>query len=123
MIERTVLEIAQHRFWAWHRRNTATPRSRLRQSDQLLGLLEECRLRRINLIPTHIWREIVHLLGQLDGSYTERLGIDRSVEANSELLFEAQQALMNEERRRRRPQPAKVIPLFRSSSGSSSSSS
>ncbi|HYM51635.1 MAG TPA: hypothetical protein VET65_13830 [Candidatus Limnocylindrales bacterium] len=113
MIERTVLEIARHRFWAWQRRNAATPRSRLRETDQLLGALEECRIRRITLIPTPIWRRIVHLLGQIDARYAQRIGIDRSVELSSEVLFEAQEALMVEEQQWRRPQPNKVIPLFR----------
>ena len=56
MIERTVLEIAQHRFWAWQRRTAPTPRSQLRETDRLLGAVEECRLREIKLIPTPIWR-------------------------------------------------------------------
>jgi hypothetical protein len=115
MIERTVLEIAQHRFWAWQRKQSVTPRSQLHETDQLLGLVEECRIRRIKLIPTHVWRRIVHLLGQLDGTYTERLGIDRSVDKTSEILFEAQDALMIEGRRRRR-QPGTIVPLFASPS-------
>jgi hypothetical protein len=112
MIERTVLEIAQHRFWAWQRRREVTPRGRLRETDHLLSLLEECRLRSIKLIPTQVWRRIVHLLGQLDSSYTERLGIDRSIDKSSELLFEAQEALMIEGRKQRRRPPAEIVPLF-----------
>jgi len=115
MIERTVLEIAQHRFWAWQRKTAPTPRSQLRETDQLLDAVEECRVRDIRLIPAHIWRQIVRLLGQLDGSYTERLGIDRSVERTAEILFEAQEALMLAARNRRRSQVGKVIPLFRRS--------
>jgi hypothetical protein len=115
MIERTVLEIAQLRFWAWQRRNAPTPRSQLRETDQLLGAIEECRVNEIKLIPTHIWRRIVHLLGQLDGSYTERIGIDRSVERTAEVLFEAQEALMLASRSRWHGRPGNVIPLFRRS--------
>jgi hypothetical protein len=115
MIERTVLEIAQHRFWAWQRRNAPTPRTQLRETDQLLGAIEECRVREIKLIPTHIWRRIVHLLGQLDGSYTERIGIDRSVERTAEVLFDAQEALMLASQSRWRGRPGNVIPLFRRS--------
>ena len=99
MIERTVLEIAQHRFWAWQRRTAPTPRNQLRE---------------IKLIPTHIWRRIVHLLGQLDGPYTERLGIDRSVERTAEVLFLAQEDLMVAARSHRRVRGGNVIPLFRS---------
>ncbi|TMD23055.1 MAG: hypothetical protein E6I99_08180 [Chloroflexi bacterium] len=113
MIERTVLEIARQRFWAWQRRTAPTPRNQLRETDQLLGAVEECRLREIKLIPTHIWRRIVHLLGQLDGHYTEKLGIDRSVERTAEVLFEAQEDLMVAARSRRRARGGKVIPLFR----------
>src|SRR2546430_11267411 len=84
MIERTVLEIAQLRFWAWQRRHRPTPRSQLRETDQLLGAIEECRVHELKLIPTDIWRRIVHLLGQLDGDYTERLGIDRSLDGTAD---------------------------------------
>ncbi len=115
MIERTVLEIAQHRFWAWKRRSAPTPRTQLRETDQLLAAVEECRLREIRLIPTHIWRRIVHLLGQLDGPYTEKLGIDRSVDRTAEVLFQAQEDLMLAARTRRRRRPTNVVPLFRRS--------
>jgi hypothetical protein len=113
MIERTVLEIARHRFWAWQRRHTPTPRSQLRETDQLLTLVEECRVRQLPLIPSPVWRRIVHLLGQLDRTYTERLGIDRSIDRSADLLFEAQGALMKEERRRQWANPGNVVPLFR----------
>jgi hypothetical protein len=113
MIERTVLEIAQHRFWAWQRKTAATPRNQLRETDQLLGVIEECRVRRITLIPSHIWRRVIQLLGQLDGRYAEKLGIDRSVDRTSEVLFEAQEALMLAARAARRPSASNVIPLFR----------
>jgi len=113
MIERTVLEIAQHRFWAWQRRHAPTTRSQLRETDQLLGAIEECRVRELKLIPTDIWRRIVHLLGQLDGGYTEKLGIDRSLDRTAAVLFEAQEALMVAARSRRRGRPGNVVPLFR----------
>ena len=113
MIERTVLEIAQHRFWAWQRKTARTPQNQLRETDRLLGAVEECRLRDIKLIPTHIWRRIVHLLGQLDGNYTQRLGIDRSVERTADVLFEAQEDLMLAARQLRRGRSTNVIPLFR----------
>ena len=113
MIERTVLEIAQHRFWAWQRRTARTPRNQLRETDALLNVVEECRLRDIKLIPTHIWRRIVHLLGQLDGPYTEKLGIDRSVERTADILFEAQEDLMVAARERRQGRPGNVVSLFR----------
>lgn len=113
MIERTVLEIARHRFWAWQRRTTPTVRTQLRETDQLLSALEECRVRDIRLIPTPVWRRIVRLLGQIDARYTQRIGIDRSVELNSEVLFDAQAALMIEANKRRRSLPGTVIQLFR----------
>src|SRR5437867_1336791 len=113
MIERTVLEIAQQRLWAWQRRTDRTPRNQLRETDQLLDAVEECRLREVKLIPTNIWRRIVHLLGQLDGGYTEKLGIDRSVERTAEVLFEAQEDLMVAARSHRLARGGYVIPLFR----------
>jgi hypothetical protein len=113
MIERTVLEIAQQRFWAWQRKTARTPQNQLRETDRLLDAVEECRLRDIKLIPTHIWRRIVQLLGQLDGRYTERLGIDRSVERTADVLFEAQEALMLAARDQRRGRGNNVIQLFR----------
>lgn len=116
MIERTVLEIAQHRFWAWQRKAARTPRNQLRETDQLLDAVEECRVREITLVPAHIWRRIVLLLGQLDGYYSEKLGIDRSVDRTSEVLFEAQEALMLAALAQRRARPGNIIPLFRRSS-------
>jgi hypothetical protein len=113
MIERTVLEIAQHRFWAWQRKTARTPQNQLRETDRLLDAVEECRLRDIKLIPTHVWRRIVQLLGQLDGNYTERLGIDRSVDRTADVLFEAQEDLMLASRDRRHGRGTNVIPLFR----------
>lgn len=113
MIERTVLEIARHRFWAWQRRSMPTVRTQLRATDQLLDVLEECRVRQIRLIPTPVWRQIMRLLGQIDARYTQRIGIDRSVELNSEVLFDAQAALMLEAQKRRRSLTGSVIPLFR----------
>jgi hypothetical protein len=113
MIERTVLEIAQHRFWAWQRKTARTPQNQLRETDRLLDAVERCRLQDIPLIPTHIWRRIVQLLGQLDGAYTERLGIDRSVDRTADVLFEAQEDLMLAARDRRRGRGTNVIPLFR----------
>jgi hypothetical protein len=113
MIERTVLEIQQQRFWSWQRRRSVTPRSQLRETDFLMLAVEECRVRRLPLIPTDIWRRIVHLLGQVGDGYTARLGIDRSVDRSSELLFEAQAALMKAELDRRRPRRDKIISLFR----------
>ncbi len=56
----------------------------------------------------------MHLLGQLDGSYTEKLGIDRSVERTADVLFEAQENLMLAARTSRRRPGGNVIPLFRS---------
>src|SRR5207245_11218570 len=113
MIERTVLEIAQHRFWAWQRRTAPTPRNQLRETDQLLGAIEECRIQQLKLIPTHIRRRIVHLLGQLDNGYTGTPGLDRPVDRTPEVLFDAQQALKLAARGRRRDRPGKSIPASR----------
>lgn len=113
MIERTVLEIERHRFWSWQRRNAVTPRAQLQETDWLMNAVEECRIRQLHLIPTAIWRRIVHLLGQIGGDYTARLGIDRSVERSTELLFEAQAALMHAQQERRRPRRDRIIQLFR----------
>ena len=65
------------------------------------------------MIPTDIWRRIVHLLGQLDRGYTEKLGIDRSLDGTAEVLFEAQEALMVAAQSRWRGRPGNVVPLFR----------
>ncbi len=112
MLERTVLEISQHRFWAWQRRRAVTPRGHLRETDMLLGLVEECRLQRLPQIPIQLWRRIVQLLGQVDSECTERLGIDRSLDRTTNVLFEVQEVLMGAELDRRRPHPEKIIPLF-----------
>ena len=113
MIERTVLEIARHRFWAWQRQAALTPRRQLREADLLLGLVEECRLRRFSIIPAQLWRHIVQLLGQVDSRCAEKLGIDRSLDHTSAVLFEAQGLLMDQSVERQRPGSANIIPLFR----------
>jgi hypothetical protein len=117
MIEQTVIEIARQRFWAWQRRHAPTPRNQLRETDALLGLVEECRLRRLPLIPTPLWRRVVQLLGQIDAAAGNRLGIDRSVERASEVLFRAQEQLMAKAAAARRPHPGRVVPLFRHPAG------
>src|SRR5260370_11864977 len=113
MIESPLLQIARHPFWAWRRRHAPTPRSQLRETDQLLGAIEECRVQELKLIPTDIWRRIVHLLGQLEGGYTEKLGIDRSLDRTAEVLFEAHEALMGAAPSPRPARPPNPLPPLR----------
>lgn len=92
-------------------------RSLLHRSDALLELVEECRVRGYRLVPTPVWAEIVKVVGAVNSSLRDELGIDRHPDHVTEVLFEAQDQLMVWSRDERRPMQAEIIPLFATSAG------
>jgi len=87
------------------------PRLRLRESDTLLDLVEECRIRGVRPSPA-LWSAVVRLVGAVEPQLRDELGIDRSADHVSDVLFAAQEILQEEARQERRPQLAPIIPLF-----------
>ncbi|HEX6547252.1 MAG TPA: hypothetical protein VF134_00745 [Candidatus Dormibacteraeota bacterium] len=112
MIQRTVEE--QQRQLYWHRRRQAellAPRVLLRETDELMFWLEECLVQRVRIVPGWLVPRLVALLSKADPALTSRLGRERRPAHVMELLFEAQERLMEQSVRARRP--ARIIPLFR----------
>ena len=87
-------------------------RLHLRESDTLLDLVEECRIRGIRPLPPALWSAVVRLVGAVEPQLRDELGIDRSADHVSDVLFAAQEILQEETRRERQPQLAPIIPLF-----------
>ena len=87
-------------------------RLRLRESDTLLDLVEECRVRGIRPLPPALWSATVRLIGAVEPQLRDELGIDRGADHVSDVLFAAQEILQEEARQERRPQLAPIIPLF-----------
>ena len=111
MLERTVAE--QRRALYWHRRkhDRETPRKLLRDSDELMYWLEECLVQRLKIGPGWLMPRLVMVLRAAGAELQAELGSERRPEQVMELLFRAQEALMEQSIKSRRP--AKVIPLFR----------
>ena len=87
-------------------------RLRLRESDTLLDLVEECRVRGIRPLPPSLWSAVVRLVGAVEPELRDELGIDRGADHVSDVLFAAQELLQEQARRERQPQLAPIIPLF-----------
>lgn len=112
-LERTALELEHIRRVATFRREREQRwRRRLRESDLLLDLIEQCRLRGYVLLPAQAWAAVVRFLGQVDPDLRDDLGINRQPDHVSEVLFAAQEKLLREGLYRRRPHAAEIIPLF-----------
>ena len=112
MIEMTVLE--QKRALYWRRRDRdrehLTPRRLLRESDELMFWLEECLVQGLRMVPGWLMPRLVTLLAHADAELPRRMGSERRPAELMELLYTAQERLMDESVRARRP--ARVIPLF-----------
>ena len=55
---------------------------------------------------------MARLIGAVEPELRDELGIDRSADHVSDLLFAAQEILQTEARQRLEPQLARIIPLF-----------
>jgi hypothetical protein len=97
---------------AFRRARLTRERIWLNESDTLLDLVEECRLRRISPLPAALWSAVVRLVGTVEPSLRDELGINRDADHVSDVLFAAQELLQEQARRARQPQLAQIIPLF-----------
>jgi hypothetical protein len=112
MIERTVLE--QQRALYWQRRRDDAregPRLLLKESDELVYWLEECLVQGLRIVPGWLMPRVVALLARADPRLATALGGERRPGQIMELLYRAQELLMEESRRNRRP--ARILRLFR----------
>ena len=110
MLQQTIEE--QERYRRWHRRSSraTTPRRLLQESDELLFWVEECLVQRIRLVPGWLVPRLMTVLRHADPQLPARLGRERRPEQVLEIIYDAQQALMDQAAMRRGP--AQVIPLF-----------
>jgi hypothetical protein len=112
VIQQTVEE--QERALFWHRRKQLQekPRGLMRETDELLYWLEECLVQNVRLVPGWLMPRVHHVLTHTDRELRDELGRERRPEAVMELLFRAQEVLMDELVRARNRR-AEIIPLFR----------
>jgi hypothetical protein len=112
-LERTCAELELiRRAASFRRERELRARRRLRESDLLLDLIEQSRLRGYRLLPAQLWTHIVRFVGTIDGGLRDDLGINRHPDHVSEVLFAAQEELLREAIEERRPKRAPIIPLF-----------
>lgn len=112
-LERTCAELELiRRAAAFRRERELRSRRRLRESDLLLDLIEQSRLRGYRLLPAQLWTHIVRFVGSVDDGLRDDLGINRHPDHVSEILFAAQEELLREAIEERRPKRAPIIPLF-----------
>ncbi|MFN2582153.1 MAG: hypothetical protein ABR498_05370 [Candidatus Dormibacteria bacterium] len=113
-MERTRREIAHaERVAAFRRSRLSRARRRVLESDALLDLIEECRLREWRLIPSQLWAAVVRSVGDVDARLRDELGINRDPEHVADVLFAAQELLLERVRATQEPALAPIIPLFR----------
>ncbi|MBV8196041.1 MAG: hypothetical protein JOY80_11015 [Candidatus Dormibacteraeota bacterium] len=112
-MERTRREIARaERVAAFRRTRISKARRRVIESDDLLDLIEECRLRDWRLVPSQLWGAVVRAVGDVDPSLRDRLGINRDPEHVADVLFQEQEHLLERVRVSQAPELAPIIPLF-----------
>jgi hypothetical protein len=112
-MERTCLEIeAIRRAATFRRRRVSQTRERVRETDALLDLVEECRMQGLRLVPSNLWSAVVHRVGSVDRDARETLGINRDPGRVEDALYSAQEVLLRHAVESRRPSLAPVIPLF-----------
>ena len=112
-LERTVIELRRiDRDAVWRRPRVSRTRLQLRESDALVDLVERCRSRRMRLLPADLWFAVVRFVGSLDAELRDELGINRQVGHVGDILFAAQELLLERLRDERAPQRARIIPLF-----------
>jgi hypothetical protein len=112
-LSRTRQEVMEIELQArWRRHQLGRARLRLRESDALLDLVEQCRLHEVRPLPPVLWGAVARLVGAVEPDLREDLGISRDADSISDALFAAQERLQEEARGERRPRLAPIIPLF-----------
>ncbi len=112
-LERTVLELRRiERHAVWRRPRVPRTRLLLRESDALVDLIERCHERGDRLLPTRVWSAVVRFVGALDASLRDDLGINRSPAHVADIMFSAQDLLLERSRAERAPVPGRIIQLF-----------
>jgi hypothetical protein len=89
-----------------------TPRKLLHESDELVYWLEECLVQNRRLVPSWLMPRLLRLLSVASPSLVVTLGRERRPDHVLEVLFRAQEVLMQQSVESR--QPARIIPLFKS---------
>jgi hypothetical protein len=117
MIELTVLEQRRATYWRRRDHERRSPRNLLRESDELMFWLEECLVQGLGIVPGWVMPRLVRLLARADAELPRLLNGERRPEALMEILYQAQERLMEQSLTSRKP--ARVIPLFRQGSGRS----
>ncbi|HEY2704195.1 MAG TPA: hypothetical protein VGL20_10940 [Candidatus Dormibacteraeota bacterium] len=101
---RRLASFRRERELRWH--------SRLRESDLILDLVEECRVRGYALLPGQVWASVVRFVGEIDPALRDGLGSSRRPDHASDALFAAQAEICRHRLDERRPRTARIIPLF-----------
>src|SRR6266699_730634 len=111
MIEGTLVEQRRALYWHRRRQERMTPRKLLRESDELMFWLEECLVQRLKIVPGWLMPRLLVVLSQAHPELPRELGRERRPEQVMELVYRAQEALMDQAVKARKP--AKIIRLFR----------
>lgn len=112
-LERTCLEIAAlERAAMFQRRRLSRVRERVRETDALLDMVEECRVQGRRLVPSNLWSAVVHRVSSVDPEAREELGINRDPDRVEDAIYSAQEVLLRRSAEARQPRLAPIIPLF-----------
>jgi hypothetical protein len=111
MLQRTVEEQQLYRYWHRRKQERITPRKLLRESDELIYWLEECLVQNRRLVPSWLLPRLVRVINAAQPQLLSDLGRERRPERVLDVLFRAQEVLMQQAIESRTP--ARVIPLFR----------
>lgn len=111
MLQRTVEDQARQLYWHREKRRRRTPRRLLRESDELMFWLEECLVQDLKIVPGWLLPRLTAMLQETDPKFSRQLGRQRRPGQVIEILYEAQEFLM--ERSVKQREPAKIIPLFK----------
>jgi hypothetical protein len=111
MLQRTVEEQARNIYWQRQRQLRRTPRVLLRESDEVMYWLEECLVQNLRIVPGWLMPRLVTLLQLANPEFARELGRERRPAEVLEVLFRAQEVLMEKSTRARRP--GRIVQLFK----------
>jgi hypothetical protein len=111
MIELTILEQRRASYWRRRDHEQPSPRHLLRESDELMYWLEECLVQGLRIVPGWLMPRLVRLLARADADLPRNLNGERRPAELMEMLYQAQERLMEQSVSARRP--ARIIPLPR----------